>query len=1319
MKRILFLLVIWMSTIGILHAVEVKDTVPLTQMNPLVGSGCVISQIDKNLVEVIAGTSDLDYILDTNLNNYANFRSVAGVTLLYNPILSVKDMNRVFTPGTASSSTAGFIIQSAQGGTNLLTADVLEMFWIETYLNGELQEASNGSSSTTTGLLDLNLITVSSDGKTKVSIPVTKAFDEIRIGVAGVNVDVLSNLRLYCAYAGENPIVPITVDNYSSASVHASTIPGIGNEWTTAIWNWPNAKNNLVGSNSENNGVGFGTLTNLLTEPRVTINAGTAIPAGTEVGFVIESGSVLAINLLQNTVLTTYDANNNEKESKTIVSVLGLSAIGGGRTSVSMVTTQPCQQVKIKFGGVNIDLGGTKIFYAYTRSTEANVPTECNLGINADITICSGNQVPLVGVSGIQWSIAEKPAGTLPTVNAGGLVEGLTTAGEYVIKAMLGECVDYVTINKRPTSTIDYSCNRPIVGDNVTPFSPVGGGCLLCIATGTGENIGNVIDNDLNNYVEYTQGLDLAANTSVFGVDAGKKYEDVSAATPLRVGFVMQATNQFLNLNLLKFFVIKTYLDGVEQESSLVNENNAIAADLVGGMDNLVRYSFEATKPFNQVALWTAGLLNLNISKFRIYYAFEEPVNANCMTGNNASACVSILSQTEFGAKIAYEHTGFGGLANVGAFMTNLDRMIDTDIDSYALINKVAGVGGSATLSVKTNRIITSGYQAGFIIQDQTWVTNADLLSAVRIKTYLNGVQTGDEFGTPAVLSLDLIGSGGKSYLTVTPTQPFDEIQLDLSGILDAAINTQVYGAFIRKDSDGDGTPDCIDKNICGDELIPEVSATCMTDSVRVSISGGKDDADYTVWTGTNEYPLNDRHVSFMSPAGKFSYTIRENGTDLYTGIPVLVHDTITTWKGTMSTDWNDWDNWSNGFPWGCTNVIIPSKEKLDNTNGCNYPILTEGGTYLCNYIHFEPGSEVVRNDLLEYSKAWAELKVESKRQYMVSIPLQETYAGDIFIGWGNDSTEIANYDQRPLFTSLSGNVRRINPAITSRSWNGRWGTDALGKILSSGFTMIVDNGNEFPDSTSFVFRFGKEDLDYLHYSIDGQPTGEISSIDRDMANVGKFRFDKTNLEQDERFPYKDTLNINTGKVFVVGNPFIAHLNVGKLIQSINKEGNVVQPFVKVYNNDPNNPNVLYTKPLITLNASDQNATIAPFEAFFVEAVSTTTKQLIIEFTPDMMEHGLYSEEENQDSTPQTRSSIQGESHSQLQLSSLKAYTRNGEGIIESVEKVTKLQVFTVSGKLILEKQNVVAPVRVPLSDGVNLIKVQTENETKTFKLIK
>ena len=266
-----------------------------TEVTPLVGRSCVINQIDKNLVDVVGVESSLGNLIDTNIDNYASLSGLAGVDVAYHQIVSIKDIEHTY----AADLEAGFVLQSTSEGSNLLTVDVLKLFVVETYLNDEKQESSvyqDGEG----GLLDLNLITITSDGKTKVSIRTTKPFNELRLAVAGVNVEAFKQLKLYYAYVGENPIHPITQTTYyPSASVRGHRLNGVGDEWTTAIWNWPKEKEKLVGVNSEEEGVGFGTLSSLLTEPRVTIHAGEEIPANTEIGFVIESGSVLAINLLK------------------------------------------------------------------------------------------------------------------------------------------------------------------------------------------------------------------------------------------------------------------------------------------------------------------------------------------------------------------------------------------------------------------------------------------------------------------------------------------------------------------------------------------------------------------------------------------------------------------------------------------------------------------------------------------------------------------------------------------------------------------------------------------------------------------------------------------------------------------------------------------------------------------------------------------------------------------------------------------------------------------------------------------------------------
>ena len=157
----------------------------------------------------------------------------------------------------------GFVLQSVSDGTNLLTADVLKMFVIETYLDGVKQESSVQDNEHS-GLLDLNLITVSSDGKTRASIRATKPFNEVRLAVAGVNVEAFKQLKLYYAYVGENEMKPITqTEHYLKASVHGHKTDGLASEWTSAMWNWPKQKEKLVGKNSESDGVGFGLVSGL------------------------------------------------------------------------------------------------------------------------------------------------------------------------------------------------------------------------------------------------------------------------------------------------------------------------------------------------------------------------------------------------------------------------------------------------------------------------------------------------------------------------------------------------------------------------------------------------------------------------------------------------------------------------------------------------------------------------------------------------------------------------------------------------------------------------------------------------------------------------------------------------------------------------------------------------------------------------------------------------------------------------------------------------------------------------------------------------
>ena len=175
----------------------------------------------------------------------------------------------------------------------------------------------------------------------------------------------------------------------------------------------------------------------------------------------------------------------------------------------------------------------------------------------------------------------------------------------------------------------------------------------------------------------------------------------------------------------------------------------------------------------------------------------------------------------------------------------------------------------------------------------------------------------------------------------------------------------------------------------------------------------------------------------------------------------------------------------------------------------------------------------------------------------------------------------------------------------------------------------------------------------------------------------------------------------------------MAHLSVEKLISKLQEIGIPTQEYVKVYDGNTSNPNALPTGTMVQLYKSDPNATIAPMEAFFIEVTSSSLRELVIPFTPDMMVHGDYTTSEQ--TAPQTRSAKSNTSA--ITLANIKAYTENGEGVIAANETIKQVQVVTAAGQVLTTKRPESTSCRVALASGVNFGKVTTENGEQTFKL--
>lgn len=204
------------------------------------------------------------------------------------------------------------------------------------------------------------------------------------------------------------------------------------------------------------------------------------------------------------TILTTYNAANQQQEQVTISSLLGISAIAGGGSQVSMILKKPCTQIKIQFAGVNLNvLSATTINYAYVRNQVlVDASAYFSLG-NATVT---GNfyqlKTPVTG--SVSYAITESPTGSSPVIS-NNKITGMTVNGTYKVMGTYvgtdGKVYTQTAVITRNASSISETdaCNTMITnaGNGAAVYAPLGGGCLLCVGEGTnftGKN--NLIDSN-------------------------------------------------------------------------------------------------------------------------------------------------------------------------------------------------------------------------------------------------------------------------------------------------------------------------------------------------------------------------------------------------------------------------------------------------------------------------------------------------------------------------------------------------------------------------------------------------------------------------------------------------------------------------------------------------------------------------------------------------------------------------------------------------------------------------------------------------------
>ena len=1316
---------------------------------PLVGEGRVINQITKNLVGVLSNSDNkLEYLVDKNLDNFVSLKGLAEVNAGL-PILSVKDVNRVYYD-SSNGIKVGFLYKDPGG---LLSLDVLKGFWVKTYLKGEEQDGSSTSGSGENfQLLNLNLLNVSG-GLSEISFTTTKPFDEVRIGCASIDVDVLSGLEFYYAFVGENSKkIAAEKHEYPYAEQERPLHPlSKGDLVNESLTDGPVCE--LV------SGLLGGGLT-------CRVDFGATIPVGSEVGYYTTGGGLASISLGA-TKLNAYDTSDNNPQSINAESGIGVSALAGGAREFSMILTKKdTRRLELDLpSGINL-LSAVQVHYAYSRDpVEIDVSSYFTIGNDTISTDYYNLPTPSEGT--VIYSLISSPNGVTSPEISGNHITGMTVNGDYVVKAVYTReekeiSWSYAVIHRNKKEA-EAGCNTMMINTSgnegqytVVESSGSQGGISLFNKI---NNRQNLVDGDYTNYAEATNVLSLIQFGSLAGVHSSQDIA-LQGGGKTRVGFVMQTNNQLLGADVLKFFFIRLYKDGKEVFSGLTAENDAVGVGLVGNDGSKLRFYVETDRTFDQVELWTAGLLNVNLNTFRLYYAFYEPVTCEEYAGTS-EACMEMITAQKHGATINYAETKSSSVASVGATTNNLSYVIDNSQQTAASI--VAGVSliSRPTVAVKFNSI-RGGQPLGAILRTPGYVLNASVLQNVTIAAYNGGQAVASESTSSGLASIEVISDAGLAYMEVTPLQDYNEVRISFPSLADALETVWLSGFYIRPDANGNGIPDCaeelevqgeidivyrdITEHVCVDE-------TTYWGNVRISVDA-KPELLGTELTFTC-YPYNgngqkieqeaalqqDNNGYFFElslPVGDYSIS----GLSTYNGLRAQVHPLKTTWKrNALDTDWNNWSNWTDGSPWGCTNVVIPAgATRYPNLNAWGSVDKFYGGNYCAN-IHFEPGAAVLNTQYLEYDCAYVEMEVQSGMYHMISTPLHGMVTGDMFV-----SPEMPAY-----FTPLNGATYREvrhNPVVRQKMYSravttATSGTDPNGTVVATadwsrtfnavaqpyeqaqGIKMMV--GNDW--GTSYRLRFPKAYTEYNYYTLSGGWVKKETLPEGARNMNGKFAYEVIGFNPENAgssFTFELRNEEQGATCFVAGNPFMSYLDI-KTFLTENKQS--VQA-IRIIDSE----NIFGGKEgLVRISlgengdlsfdvAGEQSNTIAPLQAFYVEVSGDYASDNVnITYTSNMFVQPSAStatRSSRSASVPTAGemkiSAVSGNSVSSCSLlrsaGASDAYNAK-EDIVSLIDEdfMPKVKVYTVADKRALDIQKMSNATRVGLGFMVKDGSQQTE----------
>lgn len=554
-------------------------------------------------------------------------------------------------------------------------------------------------------------------------------------------------------------------------------------------------------------------------------------------GAVIGAGVTPTIYLL--------DKRGNEVYHKAVETTILSISVGAEGKKVSIKAPCEFSGVKIRTYGVEL-LNGVKVKYAFVIPKPTTAGHQCTMSPTATLDICSCEEK-----YELNWDKKNYPDASWEMVSS---TDNNVTFDEanYTLdfsksKAYLEGNGAKATVDMKLTNTdgcsqeitINYGGNNQPVEKkemalvNTDPAKPayeLGDGSsfglnILSIV----KNSANIISSKLNSFASYFGGVSIGESYLCSVKKTEGMISDGSKA--LQAGFVVTAKGSALTADVLKLMNVKIYYQGKEVGHQI--NTAAIAAKLIGSEDtHKLRYSIKvpAGTQFDEIRLYSTGLLGADLSVMNIYYAYTADVNAIL---DDPTEGAEIVSFDNNGASINADRTQSAGVLKAGNGMKDLTNCIDGSLETCTTFPLGVGAGEGSILAVKLGVTATRNKQLVVVVNQAALGVGVDLGSGIVVKTYKKKEAAADPakaykadeqgsedsqktddsdvvqtFSDWSILGANLITRGDKGFIVLTPTKDYDEVSITQGAAVQIAEGLKVYGILLRNDADGDGTPD-------------------------------------------------------------------------------------------------------------------------------------------------------------------------------------------------------------------------------------------------------------------------------------------------------------------------------------------------------------------------------------------------------------------------------------------------------------------------------------------------------------------------------